>query len=109
MTEKDICPYCQQEMKEEKPLTARLSPRQFGIFEAIVRAGPGGVSALDLISEHLEGKSNTTLRTAIHGINQVIVPLKLAAKGGRYRLYRQEWLEGSNASSDKNEVENSVG
>lgn len=97
-----VCPYCKQEMPEDKPLAARLTPRQFAVYEAVVKAGPEGIGSQDLIDKCLTGRSSVTLRSCIYSINQIINPQRLAGRGGKYTLDRVNWsMEGLSEQSNK--------
>ena len=79
------CPFCGGPVKG-LPITYRMSTKQEKIFNAIVSAGQEGVAASDLMSRFYKEKSNTSLRTAIFGINRIIFPARIKAKKGAYSV-----------------------
>jgi len=87
--DKDVrrCPYCLSET-DAAPVFQKLTPHRYSIFEAVVSAGPEGISVSDLLEEYLPGRKPISLRTTVSQINNYIAPLKLKAKGGRYYLDR---------------------
>ena len=45
---KDVCPYCKHEITEE-PALPPLRPRKRRIYQAVLEAGPAGISPEDLL------------------------------------------------------------
>ena len=86
------CPYCLTLM-EQKPIEHRLTVPQYHLYRTVVDAGPEGISAEDLLGVCLPGRSKVRLRTAVYAVNQIINPMRLAGKGGRYYLDRVKWSE----------------
>lgn len=84
------CPYCMAPM-ERKPTDYRLTPRQWSVYKMVLDAGLEGVSIKDLMEDHFQGKSEGTLRTCVYAINQIINPLRLEGRGGKYYLGRSKW------------------
>lgn len=82
-------------------MAVRLTPRQYAVYSAVVQAGVAGIDAQELMDKHLTGRSSVTLRSCIYSINQIINPMKLAGKGGRYTLDRVDWsMEGLSEASE---------
>lgn len=93
MTE-DRCPYCLSPIEvKPKPLNEKLTNRQWVIYKAVLDAGPQGASSKDLLGLLADGRRPGTLRTCIYTINQIINPMRLAGRGGRYFLERVKWSE----------------
>lgn len=88
------CPYCLAPMTvEPEPLKERLNYRQWGVFKAVVDAGPQGVASKELLEKLPEGRKPGTLRTCIFKINKIIQPMRLDGRTGRYFLLRMEGKE----------------
>ena len=86
------CPYCLKPI-QDKPIQAKMTPRQWRIYNAIVSAGPEGMAADRLLFEYMPECKAGTLRTCIHSINALINPRCLRGRGGRYYLDRVNWSE----------------
>jgi hypothetical protein len=66
---------------------------QWTLYKMVLEAGPQGYSSKAMLEILGPGRKAVTLRTCIHSINQVINPMKLAGRGGRYFLERVNWSE----------------
>ncbi len=86
------CPYCMAPM-ERKPVEYRLTPKQWAVYHSVVNSGQEGAPIKDLMEAHFHGKAEGTLRTCIYAINQIINPMRLEGRGGKYYLGRVKWSE----------------
>lgn len=82
------CPYCLAPM-EPQPLESRFTERQWTLFNAIVDAGPRGISIEDLTEKLPFGRNTATVRTCIYAINKLISPMRLISRKRIYRLVRE--------------------
>jgi len=85
---------------EPKPLEARLTARQWNVYRAVVNAGPEGIETDELFKKLPGAKSPVTLRSCVHAVNQIINPMCLRGRNGRYYLERVKW----STEGEENEV-----
>lgn len=84
------CPYCNGKMKD-RPELLPMSGKRRKIVDHLFMAGTDGVTLDELIAAHFfDGQSKITIRTTIHGINQIITPLKILSRGKRFYIKRDE-------------------
>lgn len=79
------CPYCKAAM-DEPLIPPALTKKQGAVFEAILSAGPDGISQAVLGKKFFKGLSRNTMRSCIHNINRVIRPLRLVSRAKSYIL-----------------------
>lgn len=79
------CPYCKSEISDSL-VPVRLSKKRSAVYHTILKAGPDGFPADQLLMNLFGGCSPTTARTCIYQINRQIAPKKIALKGGRYHI-----------------------
>jgi len=82
------CPYCGNGI-EKKAEFANLSFKRRAILDLVIRGGPKGVKVDEIRNKFFfNGRSDTTIRTTIYGINQAIRPNQIVTKGGVVKLVR---------------------
>jgi hypothetical protein len=82
------CPYCGNGI-EKRPEFADMSFKRRAILGFVIRGGAKGVKVDEIRSKFFfNGRSDTTIRTTIHGINQAIKPNHILTKGGVVKLVR---------------------
>lgn len=87
-----LCPFCQSQV-EAKPVEFTLTSKQKQVYEAIISAGPDGITVSDLMEKIYPGRSYVTLRTALYYIRRAVAPIQIVSKGKRYSVQLLEKKE----------------
>lgn len=80
-----LCPFCQSKV-DAPPPEFQLTDKQKKVYDAVVAAGPDGVTVEKLMLKLYPDKSQTSLRTAVHYINRKMAPLRIVRKNFRYSV-----------------------
>lgn len=79
------CPYCGSKMADRPHIPLHAMTRmQRLVYDAVLKAGPNGLSAVKLSSK--TGSSLDSLRPRVHYLNKVIHPMKVKCHGKTYFL-----------------------